>query len=341
MKKAFSLLLVLVMVLSIAACGQTTTSTDTSTTQPATSGAGSYPDKSVKIIVPYGAGGSTDMGARVVTSCLPAFLPGNYVVENQAGGAAIPGTLAVAQEAADGYTLGYNWYASFNFRPQFMQTNYKMEDFTFICGTTIQCNTLFIRQDETRFHDVDSLIAYIKEHPGELNFSCGAASSWQLLVTKGFLNAYGVGNDCIEVPYTSARESALALMAGNVDFCVLETATFTAELSAGTILPICSFEGMRNEAAHPDCPTIGELGHPEVAEVAANRIVICGPKDMDPEVVAKIDAAIAEMCKDENFLMLSAKCNQVIDYKNSADVTAELTEGYAAVGQLIKDAGIA
>ena len=347
MKKAFSLLLVLVMVLSIAACGKTTTTTDTSTTtpdtsttQPATSGADSYPEKSVKIIVPYGAGGSTDMGARVVTSCLPAFLPGNYVVENQAGGAAIPGTLAVAQEAADGYTLGYNWYASFNFRPQFMETNYTMEDFTFICGTTIQCNTLFIRQGETRFHDVDSLIAYIKDHPGELNFSCGAASSWQLLVTKGFLNAYGVGNDCIEVPYTSARESALALMAGNVDFCLLETATFTAELEANSITAICSFESMRNEA-HPDCPTIGELGHPEVAEVAANRIVICGPKDMDPEVVAKIDAAVAEMCKDENFIALSAKCNQVIDYKSSAEVTAELTDGYMAVGQLIKEAGIA
>lgn len=342
MKKTLSLLLALVVALTLAACGKTEPTTiEPASSQTATSGADSYPEKAVKIIVPYGAGGSTDMGARVVASCLPGFLPGNFVVENQAGGAAIPGTLSVTQEAADGYTLGYNWYASFNFRPQFMETNYTMEDFTFICGTTIQCNTLFIRPDETRFRDVDSLIAYINAHPGELNFSCGAASSWQLLVTKGFLNAYDCGDKCIEVPYTSARESALALMAGNVDFCLLETATFTAELSAGSILPICSFESMRNEAAHPDCPTIGELGHPEVAEVAANRIVICGPKDMAPEIVAKIDAAVAEMCKDENFLVLSAKCNQVIDYKNSAEVTAELTDGYLAVGQLIKESGIA
>jgi len=356
MKKIVSAMLAMAMVFALTACGGGATSTPAaadpapSTSTPATpapapsapaeSAADKYPEKAVKIIIPYGAGGSTDMGGRVVASCLPGFLPGNYVVENQAGGAAIPGTLAVAQEAADGYTLGYNWYASFNFRPQFMETNYTMDDFTMICGTTIQANTLFIRPDETRFTDAESLIAYINEHPGELNFSCGAASSWQLLVALGFLNAYDCADKVVEVPYTSARESALALMAGDVDFALLETATFTAELKSGDILPICSFESARNEAAHPDCPTVGELGHPEVAEVAANRIVICGPAGMDPEVVAKIESAVGEMCKDENFLMLSANCNQVIDYKTSEEVTNELKNGMDEVKELMIAAGI-
>lgn len=344
MKKALALILALAVMLSLAACGQKDTpkaDEQTLGTEEVGSAADKYPEKAVKIIIPYGAGGSTDMGGRVVASCLPGFLPGNYVVENQAGGAAIPGTLAMAQADPDGYTLGYNWYASFNFRPQFMEANYTMDDFTMICGTTIQCNTLFIRPDETRFTDAESLIDYIKAHPGELNFSCGAAGSWQLLVALGFLNAFDCGDKAVEVPYTSARESALALFAGNVDFCVVETATFTSELSAGTILPICSFEAERNESAHPDCPTIGELGHPEVAEVAANRIVICGPAGMAPEIVAKIENAVKTMCEDENFLALSAKCNQVIDFKTSAEVTAELHDGYEAVGQLIKEAGIA
>ena len=342
MKKTLALVLALVMALTLAACGEKqeqTTNLDTQQEQTG-SAADKYPEKAVKIIIPYGAGGSTDMGGRVVASCLPGFLFGNYVVENQAGGAAIPGTLAVAQEAADGYTLGYNWYASFNFRPQFMETNYTMDDFTMVCGTTIQCNTLFIRTDETRYTDVDSLIAYINDHPGELNFSCGAASSWQLLVALGFLNAYDCADKVVEVPYTSARESALALLAGNVDFCVLETATFTAELKAGSILPIVSFEAGRNENAHPDCPTIGELGHPEVAEVAANRIVLCGPANMDSQIVAKLENAVKAMCEDQNFLTLSAKCDQVIDFKTSAEVTAELRDGYEAVGDLMIAAGI-
>ncbi len=352
MKKLISAMLAMAMCFSLAACGAKeepapapapapeASQPAEPAPAPAESAADKYPEKAVKIIIPYGAGGSTDMGGRVVASCMPGFLPGNYVVENQAGGAAIPGTLAVAQEAADGYTLGYNWYASFNFRPQFMETNYTMDDFTMICGTTIQANTLFIRADETRYTDVESLIAYINAHPGELNFSCGAANSWQLLVALGFLNAYDAADKVVEVPYTSARESALALMAGDVDFALLETATFTAELKSGDIKPICSYESNRNESAHPDCPTIGELGHPEVAEVAANRIVICGPAGMDPEVVAKIEAAVAKMCEDENFLMLSKNCNQVIDFKTSAEVTTELKEGMDDVKDLMIAAGI-
>lgn len=350
MKKLISALLAMAMTFSLVACGggsdpaPAPAPSEPSQSEPAPapseSTADKYPEKAVKFIIPFGAGGSTDMGGRVVASCLPGYLPGNYVVENQAGGAAIPGTLAVCQEAADGYTLGYNWYASFNFRPQFMETGYTMDDFTMIAGTTIQCNTLFIRPDETRFTDVESLIAYINEHPGELNFSCGAANSWQLLVTLGFLNAYGVADKVVEVPYTSARESALALMAGDVDFALLETATFTAELGSGDILPICSFEANRNDAMHEGVPTIGELGHPEVAEVAANRIVICGPAGMDPAVVEKIQNAIGEMCKDENFLMLSANCNQVIDFKTAQEVTDELKNGMDDVKELMIAAGI-
>lgn len=349
MKKVISAMLAMAIMFSLVACGgggstsKPAEENKPAASTPAVSGgsaADKYPEKAVKFIIPFGAGGSTDMGGRVVASCLPGYLPGNYVVENQAGGAAIPGTLAVCQEAADGYTLGYNWYASFNFRPQFMETGYTMDDFTMIAGTTIQCNTLFIRPDETRFTDVESLIAYINEHPGELNFSCGAANSWQLLVTLGFLNAYDCADKVVEVPYTSARESALALMAGDVDFALLETATFTAELGSGDIKPICSFEANRNDAMHEGVPTIGELGHPEVAEVAANRIVICGPAGMDPAVVEKIQNAIGEMCKDENFLMLSANCNQVIDFKTAQEVTDELKNGMDDVKELMIAAGI-
>ena len=334
MKKFLALALALAMVLSLAACGAKKEEAVAAAPKD------EYPSKAVKIIIPFGAGGSTDMGGRVIAACLPQFLPGNYVVENQAGGSAIPGTVAVLNEKADGYTLGYNWYASFNFRPQFMQTNYTMDDFKMICGMTIQRNTLFIRPDDKRFSDVDSLVAYAKAHPGELNFSCGAANSWQLLITLGFLNAYGIADKVVEVPFTSANESSTQLLAGNIDFALLETATFTSALSAGTIKPICSFEGDRNTAAHKDCPTIGELGHPEVANVAENRLVICAPKDVPQDVCDKLSKACEQMCKDENFIILSEKCQQVIEFKTGDEVTKQLKDGMDTVNNLLKQAGM-
>ena len=334
MKKLIALLLAVVMVLGLAACGSandaTTQAQDnpaTTTQAPQNNAADKYPEKAVRVIIPFGAGGSTDMGGRVVAKYLEKYLPGSsFPVENQGGGNAVPGTIMVLQDDpnATGYVLGYNWYASFNFRPQFLETaTYTMDDFTMIAGITTQRNTLFIRKDETRFHDVDSLIAYIKAHPGELNYGCGAANSWQLLIMLNFLNAYGVADLCEEVPQASAREVALQVLAGELDFCLLETATFTAEMADNGIATICSFEAARNPM-HPDCPTIGELGHPEVADVAANCLVLCAPKGLDEGIRQKLEDACKKMCEDPDFLAASKNCNQDILFQTGADVTTSL-----------------
>ena len=364
MKKLLALFLALAMVLSLAACGggnnTTTKAPDVATTKapeqqttqapapettkaPENTAADKYPEKAVKIIIPYGAGGSSDMGGRVVAEYLTKAIPGSsFVVENQAGGAAVPGTIAVLQEDpnATGYVLGYNWYASFNFRPQFLESaTYTMDQFTFIAGITIQRNTLFIRKDETRYHDVDSLIQYIKDHPNELNYGCGAANSWQLLIMLNFLNAYGVADLVEEVPQTSAREVALQVLSGDLDFCLLETATFTAEMKEDGIATICSFEAERNPM-HPDCPTIGELGHPEVAEVAANCLVLEGPAGMDEGIRQKLEDACKAICQDEAFLAASKNCNQDILFQTGAEVTTALKNSMPEVLKLLKQAGM-
>lgn len=334
MKKLIALLLSLVMVLGLAACNSET---------PAGNAADKYPEKAVKIIIPFGEGGSTDMGGRVVAKYLEKYIQGSsFPVENQKGGAAVPGTIAVLSEDpnATGYVLGYNWYASFNFRPQFLSTaTYTMDDFSFIAGITIQRNTLFIRKDETRFTDVPSLIQYIKDHPGELNYGCGAANSWQLLIMLNFLNAYGVADLCEEVPQSSAREVALQVLAGDLDFCLLETATFTAEMAENGIATICSFEAARNPM-HPDCPTIGELGHPEVADVAANCLVLVAPKGLDEGIRKKLEDACKKMCEDAEFLKDSANCNQDILFQDGATVTKALKDSMPEVLKLLKQAGM-
>ena len=350
MKKLIALLLAVVMVLGLAACGSandaTTQAQDnpaTTTQAPQNNAADKYPEKAVRVIIPFGAGGSTDMGGRVVAKYLEKYLPGSsFPVENQGGGNAVPGTIMVLQDDpnATGYVLGYNWYASFNFRPQFLETaTYTMDDFTMIAGITTQRNTLFIRKDETRFHDVDSLIAYIKAHPGELNYGCGAANSWQLLIMLNFLNAYGVADLCEEVPQASAREVALQVLSGDLDFCLLETATFTAEMASGDIQTICSFEKERNPM-HPDCPSIAELGHPEVADVAANCLVLVAPAGLDEGIRAKLEEACRKMSEDEEFLKDSKNCNQDILFQTGEEVTKALKASLPEVLKLLKQAGM-
>lgn len=344
MKKLCGLILAAAMVLSLASCGQKEQSSSTpaastpaapaaSSTQ-STGNADSYPSKAIKMIIPYSAGGASDMGGRVIASCLPSYLAGaTIVVENQAGGAAVPGTLAMATADPDGYTIGYNWYASYTLRPQIMETGYSMDDYKFICGITTQMNTLYVSIDSP-FQTFEDLINYMKEHPGELNYSCGAAGSFQQLICGSMLKA--TGTEAVEVPYEGARPSALAMMAGDVDFCLLETATCTAELEAGTVRPLASFESKRNEMSHPDCPTIGELGYPEVAEVATNRTILCVPADTDQAIVDKLEAACEQLAQDENFIMLANNCDLVIDYISGEQCEEEIAKCYEMLGDLLE-----
>lgn len=342
MKKIFALVLSMALVCSLASCsksgGETSSdkSASASSSAQTPSGTGSvdsYPEKAIKLIIPYSAGGASDMGGRVIASCLPTYLPGaTIVVENQAGGAAVPGTLAMATADPDGYTIGYNWYASYTLRPQIMETGYTMDDYKFICGITTQMNTLYVTSDSP-FQTFDDLISYMKEHPGELNYSCGAAGSFQQLICGSMLQA--TGTEAVEVPYEGARPSALAMMSGDVDFCLLETATCTAELGAGTVRPLASFESKRNEGAHPDCPTIGELGYPEVAEVAVNRTILCVPAATDQAICDKLEAACEKLCQDENFLTLTDNVDLVIEFVDGATVTEEIANSYEKLGELL------
>lgn len=357
MKKLLALVLAVVMVLGLAACSKPAASTAAPTAAPtqaatqAADPAAAYPEKTAKVIIPFGAGGSTDLGGRVVVDGLNKSITGvkgNFIAENQAGGSAIPGTKAVLEgNDTAGYTLGYNWYASFNFRPQFMDCGYTIDDFTVICGMTIQCSSIVIRENETRFTDVESLIKYIEAHPDELNFSCGAANSWQLLIAMSFLNAYGVAEKVTEVPQASAAEARVQLEAGNLDFVLLETATFATEIKqiaeAGKqegcgVKFICGFEDGQNKKV-PGQPTIGELGHPEVAKLAANRLVLVGPKGMDSAVVKKISDTCEALCKDADFLKKSDDASQVIVFMSGADALAEIKSSLEPLNALMKQAG--
>ena len=91
---------------------------------------------------------------------------------------------------------------------------------------------------------------------------------------------------------------------------------------------------------HPDCPTIGELGHPEVADVAANCLVLEAPKGLDEGIRQKLEDACKEMCKDEAFLAASKNCNQDILFQTGAEVTKALKDSMPEVLKLLKQAGM-
>ncbi len=340
MKKFLVFVLSAAMILSLAACGATAgtasaspsaSSAGTAATDAGTSGS-SYPSKAITMVVPYSAGGATDIGGRLLCSVLPNYLEGAAViVENQAGGATIPGCNYIKDSDPDGYTIGYNWGAAWVLRPQIMETGYTNDDFTFICGITVQKNALYVNADSP-FQTLDDLLQYAKEHPGELNYSCGASGSYQQLIC-GALQYYA-GFEAVEVPYEGARPAAIGMLAGDLDFCLLELATCSAELAAGSVRCLATFEKERCKST-PDVESIVELGYPEVADIATHYCMIVGPAGIPDEVVAKIDAACKAACEDETFLKLAGNSDLYVEYIGAKECKEYVENTYALITPLV------
>lgn len=340
MKRYFAFALTLLLVLSLAACGQGSSAAPAaaspaasgSETAPASSApapVSNYPTKAITAIIPYSAGGATDLAGRLVANYWPKHLSGStLVIENQAGGAAVPGTLAVADADPDGYTLGFNWMASWILRPQIMDTGYAVDDFTFIAGVTVQHTALFVTAD-SEFKTLDDLLTYAAAHPGDLTYSCGAANSFQQLIAGVLCQATGL--DAVHVPYEGARQSALGMMAGDLDFAVLEVPTCAAELQAGTVRMLCTFEDTRYEA---NTPTIVELGHKNA--VCMQRVMFVGPAGMDQAAVKVISDTIKSICADPEFVAKATELSTDIEFADSETITREIKESYTALGPVIK-----
>ena len=311
MKKVLACFLVLVMVLSLTACGGSQTQSSQAPVND------KYPSKPITCIVPFTAGGGTDVIARMMSSVFPTYCDGGtLVVENQAGGAAVPGTIAVKDAANDGYTISYSFQANWTMRQHVLESaDYTLDDFTLICGIELQHNGIFVR-DDSPFKTIQDLIDYAKANPG-MKFSTGPAASYQEIVANGFLMATGI--DALNVPYDGARQAALGMIAGDIEFTVSQATTYSSELGAGSVRMLLSFE---DETYMEGVPTAKELGLENCT--FSHRSLIFGPANLPEDIVLKLEAAFKGICEDETFQKLAKNSNadlQFVDHKTLLEET--------------------
>jgi tripartite-type tricarboxylate transporter receptor subunit TctC len=219
-----------------------------------------YPDKPIKIVVPYSAGGSSDVIARAISDQMSAALGQSVLVENRPGAGSMIATTYVANEPADGYTLLLA-DVPFTIVPALYKERVKYDvekDFAPISLLGTSPAYLFVNP-EFPAQNVGELIASAKEKPGLISIGSGGNGSLTHLLAELFM--LNTDTKLVHVPYKGAASSMNDLAGGQINASFTTMATATALYQGKKIRPLAVTSATR-QAATPDVPTFEEAGIP-------------------------------------------------------------------------------
>lgn len=261
---------------------------------PVTAFAQAYPAKPITIIVPFSAGGTTDILARVIGLYMGKDLGQTVVVDNRAGAGGNIGGQAAARAPADGYTLfmgtvgthaiNQSLYKKMPFDP--------IKDFAPLSRVAMVPN-LLVANPSQPFKSVKEMIAYAKANPGKLNFgSSGNGSSIHL---SGELFKQMAGVDMQHVPYRGSAPAVADLMGGQISVMFDNMPSAIPHVKAGKFRALAVTTAKRSPAL-PDVPTIAEAGVPGYE--ATSWFGLLAPASTPAPVVAKLNASILKALAD-------------------------------------------
>ena len=250
----------------------------------------SYPNRPVRIIVPFAAGGPADIYARFIGQRLQESLGNNFVVENRPGGGAIIGTDAVAKSAPDGYTLLMMSNKQTVNESLLATKPYQlMRDFTPVAPINYSDLVLVVHPSVPATNIAD-LIKLAKAKPGALNYaSSGPGTPYHM---AGELFKAMAGVDIVHVPYKGSSAARTDVMGGQVEMMFDALPTMREPVRSGRVKALGT-TGSARSAVMPELPTIAQSGVPGYEAVI--WLGIMAPKDTPREIVTRLNAEIGRI----------------------------------------------
>lgn len=249
-----------------------------------------YPDKPIKIIVGFAAGGPTDIVARLVANRLDKILGQPVIVENKPGGGSNIASAEAARAKPDGYTLFLGTIANATNMSVYKNLSYDTErDFVPITQLVSSPSVLVVNND-LPVKTLAELIAYAKANPGKLSYaSSGAGGSPHL---AGEMLKQRAGIDALHVPYKGAAPAMNDVMGGTVSMDFKTASGVTSTIQAGRLRAIAIASGTRLPQL-PDVPTLAELGFKDFEVSSWSGLF--APKGTPPEIINTIAKATIEI----------------------------------------------
>lgn len=249
-----------------------------------------YPNRPIRMIVPFGPGGVTDITARTVAPLIADALGGTIIVENRAGGSTIIGTDAVAKAKPDGYTILLASSGALTANPVLHKLPFDtLRDLAGISMVSTLPYVLAVHPTSP-FNSAADLIAAAKARPKTLSFASAGVGTGNHLTAELFSNATGI--EVIHVPYKSGGAMITDVMAGTVVYSFSGLPAAMAHIRSGKVKALGVTSERRYDAL-PDTPTINDTGVPGFVSIEWTGILV--PAGTPAPIVTRLNAAIVKV----------------------------------------------
>jgi tripartite-type tricarboxylate transporter receptor subunit TctC len=295
---------------------------------------GTYPNKTVRYINPFPAGGATDTLSRIFCAKMSELSGQQWIVENKGGSGGNVGMDALAQSAPDGYTLGLGGIASHAIAPTLyakLPFNART-DFTFVTTMWWLPNMLVVNLD-VPVKDVPELIALLKKNPGK--YSYASAGSGTTLHLSGELFKILAEVDMLHVPYRGAAPAMQDLLAGQVHMIFDNIPGSLAQTRAGKVRPIAVTSAKRTPVA-PDVPTISET---LVEFDIVSWTTLTGPAKLPPDVISRLSALSKQALESADLKAKFQDLGATAWWQSPADTLAYRDAEEARLAPIIRKSG--
>jgi tripartite-type tricarboxylate transporter receptor subunit TctC len=298
----------------------------------------SYPVRTIQIIVPYAAGGPTDVVGRIMAQRLSERLGQGVVIQNIVGAGGVIGTEAASRAKPDGYTLYFavNSMAIFpNVRPAGSPLPFDPNEFVPIGGVADSAHVV-LASSTAGFRSVAEMVALAKKKPDTVSYgSAGVGGTTHLPLA---LFAHQAGISLLHVPYKGAAPAMMDTIAGRVS---MSTPGYSASIDAavkdGKVISIAVTSATRLPFM-PDVPTLAELGYPEMVFPIWYGLI--GPKGTPPEVVKILTAELKAMSQESEYVKKLNAQGNVANYRTPEQLGKLLSDDIKRLGERIRASGL-
>lgn len=292
----------------------------------------SFPERPIRLIVPWPAGGSTDVSMRVLATIAARHLGQPIVVENRPGAAGTLGVTALTQAKPDGYTLAQLPMGVFRV-PHMQKVSWDpLRDLTYVIGVSGYTYGLVVRADSP-WKTLKDYLDDARKRPDEITYGTAGVGGTPHLNTEQLAAATGVR--LRHVPFKGTADNLQAVLGGHV-MSASEATGWGPYVDSGQLRLLATW-GAERATRWPNAPTFKELG---IDLVSSAPYGIGGPAGMEPKIVAALHDAFRKAMNDPEHLAVLARYDQPLLYLSPTDYRRFAVESYASEKLLVERLGL-